>query len=81
MVLFAALRCAWLRFSQQLETVTAVVGGVAAVVAAGRMFAEERALAVAVVFVLAVEIALDADTVLPVLASAEVVVVASFAAV
>ena len=63
------------------ETVTAVVVGIAAVVVAGRMFAEERVLAVTVVFVVAVEIALDADTVLPVLASSEVVVAASFAAV
>ena len=63
------------------ETVTPVAVGVATVVVAGRMFAEERVLAVAVVFVVAVEIALDADTVLPVFVSAEVVDAACFAAV
>ena len=63
------------------ETVTAVAVGVATVVVGGRMFAEEQVLAVAVVLVVAVEIPLDADTVLPVFASAEVVDTACFAAV
>ena len=63
------------------ETVTPVAVGVATVVVGGRMFAEEQVLAVAVVLVVAVEIPLDADTVLPVFASAEVVDAACLAAV